>query len=145
MKELGLILREAREAKELSMAQVHERTRISSRYLEAIEEGNFEILPGEVYVKGFLQSYADCVGLDGGIIIEKYKQLKAEKVAAEEERRRIEALSREEARQVARSGGGKLLAHWDRLNRSAKVLLVTGVVAFLFFLFLTGYLFFTAL
>ncbi len=141
MKELGLILREAREAKGLSLAEVHERTRISSRYLEAIEEGNFAVLPGDVYIKGFLQNYADCVGLDGGIITEKYKQLKAEKEAAEEERRRIEALSREQARRVARPAGLKLLASWDRLHRSTKILLVSGIVAFLFFLLLTGYLF----
>ena len=64
-----MLLREAREARGMSLADVSEITKIRSKYLEAIERGEFAAIPGEVYLKGFIRNYADCVGLDGGQVV----------------------------------------------------------------------------
>lgn len=62
---IGQILREAREAKGLSLAEVEARTKISIPVLGALEEGDTSRLPHPVYAKGFLRSYAGLLGLDG--------------------------------------------------------------------------------
>lgn len=64
MTELGQKLREAREAKGFSLDQLQEMTKIQKRYLVSIEEGNYGVLPGEFYVRGFIKQYAEAVGLD---------------------------------------------------------------------------------
>jgi len=70
--ELGKYLREAREAKGLSIDDVQELTKIQKRYLEAIEEGNYEILPGQFYVRAFIRQYAETIGVDvSGFLTEK--------------------------------------------------------------------------
>jgi cytoskeletal protein RodZ len=61
---LGEKLRQAREEKGLSLANVAEQTRISSLYLEAIENDDYKILPGGIFNKGFIKSYAKFVGID---------------------------------------------------------------------------------
>ncbi|HEY8489520.1 MAG TPA: helix-turn-helix domain-containing protein [Dehalococcoidia bacterium] len=61
---LGDRLREAREAKGLSLEAVERETRISRRYLQALETENLEALPAPVYARGFLRSYAQFLGLD---------------------------------------------------------------------------------
>ncbi|WP_088041159.1 RodZ domain-containing protein [Bacillus sp. EAC] len=72
MTELGKILREAREAKNLSIDDVQELTKIQKRYLEAIESGNYDILPGQFYVRAFIRQYAETVGVDvSSLLIEK--------------------------------------------------------------------------
>jgi len=60
---IGNVLREAREARGWSLEEVSERTKIKRRYIQAMEEGSFDVLPGRVYVKGFLRSYAKLLGL----------------------------------------------------------------------------------
>ena len=61
---IGDLLRQAREDKNLSLADVEEEIKIRSRYLEALETEEFDILPGNVYLFGFLRSYASFLGLD---------------------------------------------------------------------------------
>jgi transcriptional regulator with XRE-family HTH domain len=61
---LGEFLRRERELRHISLDDVAERTKISRRYLEAIEEGQYDRLPGETFVRGFIRSYAQFVGLD---------------------------------------------------------------------------------
>ena len=61
---LGEFLRRERELRHISLDDVAERTKISRRYLEAIEEGRYDRLPGETFVRGFIRSYAQSVGLD---------------------------------------------------------------------------------
>lgn len=83
MKELGAKLKEAREKKGITLQQIQEKTRIGMRYLEALEEGRFEETPGEVYLKGFLRSYAEVVGLDPDAVVAEYKTLKAARAKEE--------------------------------------------------------------
>ncbi|HBY96950.1 MAG TPA: hypothetical protein DEP84_23885 [Chloroflexi bacterium] len=61
---IGEQLREAREARELTLQDIERATRIRAKYLRALEEENFEVLPGTVYVRGFLKTYARELGLD---------------------------------------------------------------------------------
>ena len=61
---LGEFLRRERELRRISLDDVAERTKISRRYLEAIEEERYDRLPGEAFVRGFIRSYAQSVGLD---------------------------------------------------------------------------------
>src|SRR3954464_6577486 len=72
MFEVGGSLREARLKRGLSPADVQKAIRIRDRYLQALEEERWELLPGDAYVKGFLRTYAEYLGLDGQLYIEEY-------------------------------------------------------------------------
>ncbi len=72
MDELGTILRETREARSLSLEEVAQVTRIRVRYLEALEEGRYDVLPTPVHVRGFLRNYAQYLKLDPEPLISRY-------------------------------------------------------------------------
>jgi transcriptional regulator with XRE-family HTH domain len=72
MFEIGSSLKEARSRRKLSAADVHKAIRIRERYLTAIEEERWEMLPGDTYTKGFLRTYAEFLGLDGQLYVEEY-------------------------------------------------------------------------
>lgn len=61
---LGEFLRRERELRHISLDDVAERTKISRRYLEAIEAERYDRLPGETFARGFIRSYAQSIGLD---------------------------------------------------------------------------------
>ena len=58
MPDIGNTLREARIRKGLTITDVENVTKIRAKYLEALEEDDFEVLPGPTFVKGFLRTYA---------------------------------------------------------------------------------------
>ena len=66
MMEVGQLLRQTREAQELSLADVEEQTRIRQSFLIALESGNWDDLPNEVVARGFLRNYAAVSGLGSG-------------------------------------------------------------------------------
>ncbi len=68
MSEVSRTLREAREARNLTIAEVAKATRIKARYLEAMEDGRWDEMPGPVQARGFLKNYAIFLGLDGGAL-----------------------------------------------------------------------------
>lgn len=72
MSEIGELLREQRIKKGLSIDDIQEITKIRSRYIQAIEDGNLDKLPGQFYAKAFIKSYAEVVGLDREIL-EQYQ------------------------------------------------------------------------
>lgn len=72
MFEIGNSLREARLRQGLDLAEIEQATKVRSRYLKALEEEQFEVLPGQTYVKGFLKAYADHLGLDGDLYVEEF-------------------------------------------------------------------------
>jgi hypothetical protein len=72
MFEIGSSLREARTKRGLSPADVHRAIRIRERYLTALEEERWELLPGDAYGKGFLRTYADFLGLQGQLYVDEY-------------------------------------------------------------------------
>jgi cytoskeletal protein RodZ len=69
---IGERLRNAREAKGLSLRAVGDLTRIRAIYLQALEDERFDQLPGAVYARGFLRTYADALGLDADRLIDAY-------------------------------------------------------------------------
>ena len=73
MNELGHILREARETKGLTLAEVETDIRINTRFLEALENGDYAILPTPVHVRGFLRNYARFLGLDPQPLLDRYE------------------------------------------------------------------------
>lgn len=74
MSELGQQLREARLQKGMSLDDVQEMTKIRKRYLEAIEAGDYKVLPGSFYVRAFIKTYAEAVGIDPDELLEGHKQ-----------------------------------------------------------------------
>ena len=73
MTELGQKLKEARGTKGLSIDQLHEITKIQKRHLVAIEEGNYDVLPGAFMRVHSLKQYADAVGLNGEELLVEYQ------------------------------------------------------------------------
>ncbi len=72
MVEIGGALRAARERRGFGLVEVERQTHIRERYLVALEEERFELLPARAYAKGFLRVYADFLGIDGGLIVEEF-------------------------------------------------------------------------
>jgi cytoskeletal protein RodZ len=70
---LGEVLRTAREAKGVDLARVERDTKIRTRYLSALESGDYRELPGSVYTKGFLRNYGAYLGLDAEYLIDLYR------------------------------------------------------------------------
>ncbi len=69
----GTIMRRARDAKGLSLAEVATRTRVPLRHLQAIEDGDYGALPGLTYCAGFARAYARAVGLDEVSLVAKVR------------------------------------------------------------------------
>ena len=74
---LGQKLREAREERGISITEVSEQTRISPHYIESIENDNYKPLPGGIFNKGFVRSYAKYVGIDENEALQDYSRLAA--------------------------------------------------------------------
>lgn len=71
-------LKDERLKQDITLQQISSRSRIDMKFLEAIENGNFEVLP-EVYLKAFIKDYAKQIGLDPDVVIRKYEAAKAGK------------------------------------------------------------------
>jgi hypothetical protein len=71
---VGMILREARNRRKLELSEVEAATRIRLRYLRAIEDEEWDVLPGGFYTRGFIRTYASFMGLDGDRLVEDYRE-----------------------------------------------------------------------
>lgn len=74
MSELGARLRQARESQGLSLAQASSDTRIQQVSLDALEEGAYQRLPGDVVIRGFIRNYANYLGQPADELIELYRR-----------------------------------------------------------------------
>jgi hypothetical protein len=72
MFEIGNSLREARLRQGLDFPELEQGTKIRGKYLRALEDEHFDVLPAQTYVKGFLRSYAEYLGLDGQLYVDEY-------------------------------------------------------------------------
>jgi len=73
MPNIGDTLREARMRQHLDIADVESRTKIRAKYLRALENEEFGMLPGPTFVKTFLRTYAEALGLDPQVLVEEYR------------------------------------------------------------------------
>jgi cytoskeleton protein RodZ len=74
MAEIGSTLRDARIRARIDMTEVETRTKIRAKYLRAIENEEWDLLPGPVYAKSFLRTYGDYLGLDSRMLVDEFKR-----------------------------------------------------------------------
>ncbi len=72
MFEIGTTLRQVRERRSLGLDRAEAETMVRARYLRALEDEDFDALPGPTFVRGFLRSYAAYLGLDGQLFVDEY-------------------------------------------------------------------------
>lgn len=73
MFEIGNTLREARLRRGLDILDCEAETKIRAKYLRAMEEEQFDLMPSPTYVRGFLRAYADFLDLDGRLVLDEYE------------------------------------------------------------------------
>jgi Helix-turn-helix domain len=74
MADIGTTLREARMRAKIDIGEVEARTKIRAKYLRAIENEEWDLLPGPVYAKSFLRTYGDFLGLDSRMLVDEFKR-----------------------------------------------------------------------
>jgi cytoskeleton protein RodZ len=74
MPEIGETLREARMRRRIDLMEVERATKIRGKYLRALENEEWDLLPGPTFVKTFLRTYAEYLGLDARLLVEEYRQ-----------------------------------------------------------------------
>jgi cytoskeleton protein RodZ len=122
MADIGTTLREARIRARIDISEVEARTKIRAKYLRAIENEEWDLLPGPVYVKSFLRTYGDFLGVDSRGLVDEYKR-RYER-PADQDMRPISSLGRERERRRRR----------PRLGPIAAVVLVLAAVVVALFL-----------
>ncbi|MBA3327539.1 MAG: helix-turn-helix domain-containing protein [Solirubrobacterales bacterium] len=73
MPEIGSTLREARMRARIDISEIETETKIRAKYLRALENEEWELLPGSTYVKSFLRTYAEALDLDAKLLVDEYK------------------------------------------------------------------------
>lgn len=101
MEDIGQTLREARMRARIDITEVEARTKIRAKYLRALENEEWSLLPGPVYVKSFLKAYGDYLGLDSRLLVDEYKR--RYEYPAEHDLRPISSLGRERERAARRA------------------------------------------
>lgn len=125
MTELGNRLKEAREARGLSLDDLQDITKIQKRYLKGIEEGNYDSIPGKFYVRAFIKQYGEAVGLDPESLFNEYKH----EIPSVYEEQVVEPLSRSGARK-SDDGVSKFL---EMLPRIIITLVIVGIIVLAWF------------
>lgn len=73
MPEIGATLREARMRARIDVSEIEAETKIRARYLRALENEEWDLLPGPTFIKSFLRTYATALGLDGKALVDEYR------------------------------------------------------------------------
>jgi cytoskeleton protein RodZ len=105
MPDIGATLREARMRQRIDISEIESETKIRAKYLRALENEEWDLLPGPTYVKSFLRTYAEALGLDGKLLIEEYK-LRHERLS-DVEMQPIRPPGAREPRRRRRAGTGR--------------------------------------
>jgi cytoskeleton protein RodZ len=108
MAEIGATLREARMRAKIDINEVEARTKIRAKYLRAIENEEWDLLPGDVYVKSFLRTYGEFLGLDTRQLLDDFRR-RYER-PSDHELRPIAPLARDRERD--RGPRGPLIPPW---------------------------------
>ncbi|MEA2256791.1 MAG: cytoskeleton protein RodZ [Solirubrobacteraceae bacterium] len=126
MPDIGTTLREARMRARIDISEIESETKIRAKYLRALENEEWDLLPGPTFVKSFLRTYADALGLDGKLLIEEYK-LRHERLS-DVELQPIAPPGQRDRRRRTRGGGGGVPRGW------LVAIVVAGLVVALYFL-----------
>jgi transcriptional regulator with XRE-family HTH domain len=126
VKSFGDSLRQAREERGVTLDAIARNTRISTKYLLALERSDLETLPGGAFDQGYIRTYSQFLGIDARPILEAYKERERQlgRGTAEDERQRLAELSR-----LLDRRGGHRKRHL--LTRSKTMLVVASLVGFL--------------
>lgn len=108
--DIGSSLRDARTRQGLDFPELEERTKIRPKYLRALEDERFDLLPAPTYVRGFLRSYAEALGLDGQPFVDEYQSRFAVDEDAPIQARRVPAPRRDRVGRESRIAVVALLA-----------------------------------
>jgi cytoskeleton protein RodZ len=125
MFEIGPALREARERRGLAFGDVEADTAIRTRYIRALEEEQFQVLPGATYTKGFLRAYAEYLGLDGQLFIDEFNSRHHDARAPQEQPIASQPRSRPHQRRQRRESNLVMIVLAAIVAVSALVLLAT--------------------
>ena len=79
---VGLVLRQARESRQMSVADVAQLLKISYRQVDALESDNWDALPGQTFVLGFIRNYARLLHLDATPLLQQIKDAGAAGVSS---------------------------------------------------------------
>jgi cytoskeleton protein RodZ len=122
MPEIGATLREARMKARIDVSEIEAETKIRARYLRALENEEWDLLPGPTFIKSFLRTYAVALGLDGKALVDEYR-------ANYEQPGEPELQPLSSPRRRARSGGGEIVPGGGRASRGYMVTVgLIGVV-----------------
>lgn len=125
-KRVGVILKEAREKRKLSIKDVAKETNITAKYVEALENEDFSQFPGDTYAFGFLRNYVDFLNMDVDQIMGLYKGQQIDQ-------------SPSPVKELTKQSSNPIQFRFPDINR--KYLLYSGIVVFfvvLILLFITG-------
>lgn len=131
----GTWLRQQREVREISLREIAEATKISLRYLEAMEEDRFDLLPAAVFAKGFLRQYARYVGLDSDEVVNRYlsaRQMEPDSSSSGDTADVSESYSSRSSRPSgpARGGSGASTLNWTVILIALAVLALLAAAVF---------------
>jgi len=107
---LGDVLKNARENRGLTLDEVALETKIQKRYLEDLEKEDFEDMPGKVYERGFLRTYAEALGLDVKEVLELHDEIRGDK--------KVEEVNEEE--------------HHEEKQKKSKLKIFLGIIVIVF-------------
>lgn len=137
MADIGDKLRSARKAKGMSIEDVEKITKIQRRYLTAIENDDFDQLPGDFYVRAFIRQFADVVGLNGKELLADYKSEVPEAKPEEYVENSIDNKS-ERIKETTNSRKGLWRNYLPQIATVVGVVLVILVVYIVYTRFFTG-------
>src|SRR5690348_5184226 len=127
MPEIGETLRETRMRRRIDMTEVEAATKIRAKYLRALENEEWDLLPGPTFVKTFLRTYAEYLDLDPRLLVEEYRQ-------------RYERPSSQDLRPFKPGAAAQRRRRPPRRGPSGPLLVVmTGVVALLAVIVVLGH------
>jgi cytoskeletal protein RodZ len=129
MADIGTTLRESRMRAHIDISEVEAATKIRAKYLRAIENEEWDLLPGTVYVKSFLRTYGDFLGLDSRLLIDEFKRRYERPL--DHEVRQVASVRRERERSPRRR---RQASFW----RSPRVVIGASLIVIVVALFVIG-------
>ncbi|MDE1499445.1 helix-turn-helix domain-containing protein [Ligilactobacillus salivarius] len=131
MTDIGKTLQNARNEKHYTLDDLQQITKIQKRYLIAIEENNFDALPGDFYVRAFIRQYADTVGIKADKLLSELDEQAGKKKVEETEEEPTEAKTRTEAvrrQQQQSSTPSQVSQSFDKFMHYLPTIIIVGVV-----------------